>query len=325
MSDNSRENKGAGSPVPSNRLVHFAWFVVAYMIAVILWGAWVRITGSGAGCGDHWPLCDGEAIPRAPTTEKLIEYIHRVSSGLSGFLGLGLLVWVRRAMPQGHRSGRAAAVALGFLIAEGALGAGLVKFELVANDDSVARAIAICLHLVNTMGLMAGYALTAWWLGRPSTVGIANISPRKKDAALLLAGLLGLILVGMTGAITALGDTLFPPDTAGGVSLVERIEAELSPAMHFLVRLRIIHPIVASLVALYIALLAASQLQRSQTAKHVAAWALGLVVIQVGAGLLNIALKAPGYLQLTHLFIANLLWVALLLLSAETLRPSAHT
>jgi heme A synthase len=305
--------------------VTFAWFVVAYMVAVILWGAWVRITGSGAGCGDHWPLCDGEAIPRAPTAEKLIEYVHRVSSGLSGLLGLGLFVWIAKVMPKGHRTRRASAIALAFLIAEGALGAGLVKFELVADDDSVARAIVICLHLVNTMGLMAGYALTAWWLTRPYTVLTKPTAQTSNAPLYLLAGLLGLILVGMTGAVTALGDTLFPPETMTGVSLFERIEADLSPAMHFLVRLRIVHPVIAALVAMYLAVLAVNHLYSDPTSKRVAAWTLALVALQVGAGLLNVALKAPGYLQLIHLLLANLLWVSLLTLCAETMRPSSPT
>src|SRR5262249_41187531 len=64
-------------------LARFAWFVVAYNIAVILWGAYVRATGSGAGCGSHWPLCNGQVLPSAAQTQTLIEFTHRVTSGLS--------------------------------------------------------------------------------------------------------------------------------------------------------------------------------------------------------------------------------------------------
>jgi len=51
-----------------------AWGVLAYSILVILWGAYVRISFSGDGCGDHWPLCHGEVIPTAPSVKTLIEF-----------------------------------------------------------------------------------------------------------------------------------------------------------------------------------------------------------------------------------------------------------
>ena len=92
-----------------SRLAKFAWGVLAYNIAVILWGAYVRASGSGAGCGEHWPLCNGVVLPRDPSTATLIEFSHRITSGLALIAVVALLVWVWRACAAGHPSRRAAA------------------------------------------------------------------------------------------------------------------------------------------------------------------------------------------------------------------------
>src|SRR5690606_230459 len=132
------------------KFVRYAWFVTVYRLGIILRGAWVRITHSGAGCGDHWPTCNGEVIPFAPSTETMIEYIHRLTSGLSLPMVIVLIVWAFRLFPRGHRVRKATIGTLFFLLTEAAVGAGLVKFELVADNASVARAITASFHLVNT-------------------------------------------------------------------------------------------------------------------------------------------------------------------------------
>ena len=88
--------------MPSLALRRFAWAVLAYFIAVILWGALVRATGSGAGCGDHWPLCNGTVVQHSPRTDTLIEFTHRVTSGISFFSAVGLLVWTLIGTARGH-------------------------------------------------------------------------------------------------------------------------------------------------------------------------------------------------------------------------------
>ncbi|MEZ4640810.1 MAG: COX15/CtaA family protein [Caldilineaceae bacterium] len=52
-----------------NALAKYSWGVLFYNLLVIMWGAYVRATGSGAGCGRHWPVCNGEVIP-APNRLK---------------------------------------------------------------------------------------------------------------------------------------------------------------------------------------------------------------------------------------------------------------
>ena len=145
-------------------LSQFAWGVLAYNLAVILWGAYVRASGSGAGCGAHWPLCNGEVIPRAPSVATLIEYSHRLTSGLALLGVVALLVWTWRACAAGHPARRGAVLSLLFIITEAAVGAGLVLFELVADNATMARAMFMAAHLVNTFLLVAALTLTAWWL-----------------------------------------------------------------------------------------------------------------------------------------------------------------
>src|SRR5260370_34132353 len=82
-------------------LARFARFVAAYNITVIVWGAYVRATGSGAGCGSHWPLCNSDFLPTTPQTQTVIEFTHRVTSGVSLGLVALLLIWCWRRTTKG--------------------------------------------------------------------------------------------------------------------------------------------------------------------------------------------------------------------------------
>src|SRR5262249_872473 len=145
-----------------NRFAKYAWFTLAFNLLVIVWGAYVRASKSGAGCGSHWPLCNGEVIPNSPTIKTLIEYSHRLSSGLALLLVVGMLVWVFRAYARKHQLRYLSAFAMFFMLMEAAIGAGLVLFEMVAENKSIARALWISAHLINTFLLIGTLALTAW-------------------------------------------------------------------------------------------------------------------------------------------------------------------
>ena len=299
----------------------YAWAFLCYLIGVVLFGAWVRITGSGAGCGEHWPTCGGEIIPRAPSVQTLIEYTHRLTSGMCGIFGLILMVWARRSFRDRPQIFKASAVTMLFIMLEGAVGAGLVLKGLVASDESVARAVVIAIHLVNTLSLVSSAALVAFWSrdDRP-----ARASDR---IGKLLLGALGLlIVVSMTGAITALGDTLFPVQASADGGLLSRIKGDLSATNHFLVRLRIVHPLLATGVALFIAFLGVELLRSADAQlRRWAAVILAALTAQVGLGLLNIALAAPGWLQLVHLLGSQVLWIGVLMafvISRRATRPA---
>lgn len=295
----------------ASSFTRYAWVFLAYLLLVILFGAWVRITHSGAGCGSHWPTCHGQIVPLEPSVETMIEYSHRLTSGLLGILGLVLLGWAARRFGR-HRVTAASIVTLIFIVIEAAVGAGLVLKELVASDDSVPRAIVISLHLVNTLLLTGSAALAAWW-----STDARPVSPRALGTGtwILAAGLLALVATCMTGAVTALGDTLFPVGTTEGAGLLERMTDELSPANHFLVRLRIIHPVVAVVAAGIVYGVGAWAREHAcddRTPRLARALQHG-VVAQVVVGILNIGLAAPGWMQLVHLLLAQAVWIAAVL------------
>lgn len=294
----------------------FAWGVLAYNLGVVLWGAYVRASGSGAGCGRHWPLCNGVVVPQAPDAKTLVELAHRISSGLALIAVVVLYLWARRSWAPGNRVRQAAGWALLFMIFEALVGAGLVLFELVDDDDSLLRAGYLALHLLNTFILLAAIALTAWWAGAPEE----RPAPGPGAPALLVMGLAATLLVGMTGAVTALGDTLFPADT-----LRQGLAQDFSPTAHLLIRLRVIHPGIAIGTGAY--LLAVTWWLGKRQPEGPAAWwgraVSGLVLFQLGIGVVNLLLLAPIGLQLAHLLTADLLWVALVLYTAATSSASS--
>ncbi|QED25702.1 heme A synthase [Microvenator marinus] len=293
-----------------------AWGFVVYLLGVILFGAWVRITHSGAGCGDHWPTCHGEIIPFEPSTETIIEFTHRVTSGMCGIFGFIIIFWAWKKYGR-NRVFWAAVLTQVFIIIEGLIGAGLVLKELVADNDSVARAVVISLHLVNTLVLMGAATMTAWWAQGGATP--RWFAGRDRQAILLRIGALLLIATSMSGAITALGDTLFPVDALIGEGLWARVRGDLGPANHFLVRLRIVHPIVAVLSSVWFLGVAAwTRYNYGARARLVANLLGGVVFSQIIIGFVNIGLGAPGWLQLVHLTMAQAVWVLWLLLWSET-------
>ncbi len=301
--------------VINRRYAVYAWLVLVYNMVVIMWGAFVRATGSGAGCGSHWPLCQGVVIPRAPATETLIEFSHRISSGLALLSIIVLLVWAYRAYPKGSPVRRGAAVAMFFMIIEALVGAGLVLFEYVATNISIARAYWMAGHLMNTFILLAAIALTAWWASgnpRPSLRGQGWF------AWALLPALVAILFLGASGGVTALGDTLV---YNSGLNPAD------SPELMTLIELRIYHPLTALVVGAIVFATAMLILRlRPSYQVSVLAWIVGaLYVVQLLVGAMNVALKAPVPVQLIHLLLSNLIWVTLVLLSNTALAnvPSA--
>jgi len=257
------------------------------------------------------------ATARDAQLETLIEFTHRITSGLSGVFVIILLVWVLRHFPKGHIARLGAVLSTFFILTEGAIGAGLVLFELVADNASQARAFSTTAHLVNTFLLLAALTLTAWWIsgGRP-----LHFRHQGTEGWLIAIGLLMLLLVGASGAITALGDTLYPSG-----SLAEGIEQDFSTNAHFLVRLRVWHPVLAVLTGVYLFVTSSLVYNRrpSLRANTFRRTIQVIVVTQVAAGTLNVVLLAPIWLQLLHLLLADLLWIALTLFAATVLTQEA--
>jgi len=292
------------------RFAKYVWVVLAYNVAVVLWGAFVRATGSGAGCGSHWPLCNGEVLPRAPVLETIIEFTHRITSGVSLLLILGLLIWAFRIYPKGHIVRFGAVLTSFFILTEALVGAGLVLFGWTAQNAS---AIPTAIHLVNTFLLLASLALTGYWASGGDRLVFQN------QGLVLWSlgfGLLGVLFVGVSGAITALGDTLFPAS-----SLAEGMRQDFAAGSHFLIRLRVWHPVIAVTVGFYLIFVSSLlALFRSNPAIRRSAISLAvLFVVQLSVGLLNLLLLAPVWMQIVHLMLADFVWITLVLLSAVTL------
>jgi heme A synthase len=292
---------GVTETVSTRRFSRVAWGVLAYNMLVVLWGAFVRATGSGAGCGNRWPLCNGVMMPRAPRIETVIEFTHRATSGLALLSVTALCVWAFRLFPRGHRARMFAVLSVVFLFAEALLGAGLVLFQYVEHNASAGRTAYLSAHLVNTQILLAMITLTAWFGGDP-------ISRRWRGAPkLAIAALPVAIVVSVSGAIAALGDTLFP-----AVSVAAGMRQEFSQTASTLLRLRALHPLVAIAGALL--LLAAAYQSWRTTPNRLGPILAALVFAQLAAGALNIVLLAPVSMQLVHLLLADLVWIALVVM-----------
>jgi len=301
------------------RVARFAWITLAYNVAVVVWGAYVRASGSGAGCGSHWPLCNGEVMPRAPRIETIIELSHRLTSGLALLAVVGLAIGTWRVCAAGHPARRAAALSLFFMLTEAAVGAGLVLFQLVADNASMARAMFMATHLVNTFLLLASLALTAYWLSDEPQVSLTG---RGRVVAALGALAAGILLVAVSGSIAALGDTLYPSR-----SLAEGMSADFSASSHLLLRLRFLHPMLAVLVGAAL-MLSAPRLpvpEHARTGRELRYTIIGLVALQLAAGMMNLLLLAPVWLQLVHLLLADVVWIIFVLLAASTLAAAPAT
>lgn len=299
---------------PSNSaFARYAWGVLAYNLFVVLWGAFVRATGSGAGCGSHWPLCNGQVVPRAPELATIIEFTHRATSGIALLAVVGLVWWAFRAYPAGHIVRLGAALSCVFIVTEALIGAGLVLFEHVAQNASIARGYSLTIHLLNTFTLVAVLALTAWWAsGGP----VPDLRRKGGMRWLLAASLAGLMLVGVSGAIAALGDTLFPASSLG-----QGVRDDLSSSAHVFVRLRVFHPVLALAGAAFLlwAVMRAMNERKTPLTKSLGLTVMGLAFAQVALGAVNLGLLAPVWMQLVHLLFADLLWISAVLFAAAAL------
>lgn len=297
----------------------FAVAFLGYTLFVILWGVLVRATGSGAGCGSHWPLCNAQVVPLEPSLETLIEYTHRITSGFALVGAIVLPFWARKVFPAGHRAIRASWWALLFMITEALVGAGLVLFEMVAYDTRLARGFWMAAHLINTFLLIAAQSLAVWW----ARFGSGEVRGRDPRVSWLVGvGVAGMMLLGVSGAIAALGDTLFP---AG--SLAEGVAADFSAGAHLFLRLRIFHPLIAVVVAVYFLIAAnvLAELQPGVLVRRMARIATGLFLAQLAVGVVNLLLLAPVWMQLVHLLLADFVWMAFVVLCAESLFPREAT
>jgi heme A synthase len=285
------------------RVRRLGWVLAFYNGLVILFGAWVRVTGSGAGCGEHWPTCHGEIIPRTPSAQTLVEFTHRVTSGLDGLLLLGLAILVARTISRSSTR-RWTVVAVLFLVLEALLGRALVDLKLVADDTSGARVVVVGLHLVNTLLLSFAIAMIPLSL----TSRGAPLAPHAGSRRGVLAAALAFCVACSTGAVTALGDTLFPVIAGAFGETLARFTAADA---HFLERIRWVHPVLAVGIAggLWTWAGRIKAAPPNALGRRAAAGLQHGMLLQVLVGYVNIAMSAPSWMQIVHLAVALVVWV----------------
>jgi protoheme IX farnesyltransferase len=289
------------------RFAKYVWLVLLYNLLAIGWGVYVRASGSGDGCGSHWPLCDGTSKPLEGMAAKYVEMSHRGSTELVGLLAVILTVWAFRAFPKGHLARKASAAVLGFTIVEALIGFVLVRFQLVTVNDSPIRAFVMCLHIVSTFALLGSLCVAGL-----AGAGLRPIKLKEQSSVGWILGMaaFGLVFLAISGGISALGHTLRPTDNV--------LKAALDPTTHWMVRLQPLHPLIAISVGLYLALATGlvSHLRPDPLVRSAGKWLVGLYSCQLALGTLNIWLKAPIPMQMAHLMLADVNWISLVALAA---------
>ncbi|MDQ2747715.1 MAG: COX15/CtaA family protein [Acidobacteriota bacterium] len=301
------------------RFARYAWFVLAYNLVVIIWGVFLRASKSGDGCGQHWLTCGGEVIPSAPQLKTVIEFSHRLMSGLDVIVMLALIVWAFSLRRSGKSAKtktilKTAAASLFFVITEALVGAGLVLTGNTAETLTAARPFWMAGHLINTFILLTFLSLTAWFAsgGKPF-----NFRNQPKVLLFLGIAVAGILLVGMSGSVAALSSMIFPSAT-----LAEGLAKDFSATSNILLRLRVIHPILSISVGVYLLFLAGWIKNKFAGFASINRWAnvlSGLVLIQFASGAITLLTLAPIVMQIVHLFLADAVWISLTLLAAGVL------
>lgn len=280
-----------------------AWMLVVYTIFIILWGAWVRMSHSGDGCGASWPLCANQLVPtNVGSVKTWIEYFHRITSGIYGLAVVLVFAWAQLAFPKGGLMRKISYLLMCFMVLEALIGANLVLSGLVGSDESLARVVTSAAHLSNTLLLLAVITCMARTSRIDSPVIHFNFGPVQVYA---LLGIIGFLLLGISGSWASLSSTLFPSD-----SLEQGFRADISPSSHFLVRVRLLHPFLALVVGgflVHVASLLRSRTNKKQ--KAILQFQL-LVVAQLIFGTTTLVSLSPTWMKLSHLLLSCVTWVA---------------
>lgn len=311
-------------PTKISAFAKYAWFALGYNVLVIVWGVFLRASRSGDGCGQFWLTCNGELIPSAPQFKTVIEFSHRMTTAIDGFVMLVLLawaimLWIGDRSKQNRQILYATIGSFIFVITEAAVGAGLVLTGNVAETVTDARPFWAMGHLINTFILLTFLTLTAWFASGARSVWL---KVDKRVFLLTALGVIGLMLVGLSGSLAALSNMLFPSQ-----SLAEGISKDFSPTSDLILRLRLSHPILSILTGVYLIFLA-GWLKAKTTSSKVAWWSNAvslLVIAQVIFGGATLLMLGPIVMQLGHLLLADAVWIAFVLMIAHYLdEPGAE-
>jgi heme A synthase len=305
------ETKGTGG---MTSFAKFALFALAYNVVVILWGVFLRASKSGDGCGQYWLTCHGELIPSAPELKTVIEFSHRVTSGIAFFVVIGLVIWAFRRFPKGDQIRKTALGSFAFIITEVIIGGVLVLTGNTAENLTTERPFLAMGHLINSFILLTFLTLTAWMAVTGRRLSFRG---NRKAKLLMAISITAIVLVGLSGSLAALSNMLFPSET-----LVEGIAKDFSETSHMLLRLRLSHPILSFLTSVFVIFVAGWLKATAPGDKAVARWSNFvsiLVLAQLIFGAATLLMLAPIIMQVGHLLLADAIWIAFMLLFAEYL------
>jgi heme A synthase len=274
-------------------------------ISSILAGAIVRATGSGDGCGSTWPTCKGRVIPELSDIPELIEFSHRAVSGI--LLVVTLIIFLKtRDLEKNNLKKVISNYLTFFVVLEAVIGAVIVLFEWVGLNSSLPRIVAVPIHLVNTFGLLACF-IALYKVVKDDQQSIKGIVDNQFLVVLCL-----FLLSGATGSITALADVLFPSE-----SFIQGFVEDFDETSELLTRLRILHPIVASLLS--ITLFFESNRLKKTYKLNTKSLKL-MVLVAVTLGVVNVLSNIWLPLSVFHLAIADFLWITYIYVSIEKTR-----
>jgi heme a synthase len=297
-----------------SKFAGFARFVLVYNIVVVVWGVFLRASKSGDGCGQYWLTCHGEIVPSAPELKTVIEFAHRLMSGLDFLIVLALLIWTFYIYGKGAQIRKAAVVSFIFIVTEALIGGILVLTGNTAEADTSVRPFLAIAHLMNTFVLIGALSIMVWLAKTGKSLSFKNKSKLLWPLGL---GIVAFLLIGTSGSLAALSGMLFETK-----SLTEGLQQDLSGSSPVLLRLRISHPILSVFGGVFLVFLAGWIKSRAEGNGGVRRWSNALsvlVLIQIAFGALTLLMQAPILMQLGHLLLADLMWIAFVLTAASLL------
>lgn len=319
-----REETTGSMTRPVHRFLNLTYLTLAVTVFVIVFGAFVRASLSGDGCGTSWPHCGETIIPDGSSVAAIIEFSHRTTSGLAVLLALAVVIASRRVFTAGHPARKTAGWSLAFVLGSGFIGMLLVVFEWVKFDVSLGRVITMPLHLLNTYMMLGALAMTAYYASGGERATFKGQGPVGTGLKWALGGM---FVLGMTGAISAMGKTAFQSHFQAANTFMERMSLHIGDGAHPLLKGGALHPLMATSVGVIVVFACLLVMQRRQSAQ-VDKWAratIAVFIVQMVFGTANLLMSAPVWMQMTHLLLAITDWMCLVMLAVHALAARYQT
>ncbi len=281
-----------------NRFRQLCLTTLFFALFIIIWGAWVRFSHSGDGCGDHWPLCNDQFIPKNGEGKTWIEWFHRASSSMFGLVVLALSFYSFQCFPKKHKVRFWGSLSLIFTISEALIGAVLVLKGLTGQNDSLMRILILNLHLINSL-FLTGSILMCW---RHSFKQVEI--PFKKISIFAIM----FLFIALTGSVASLSNTLYPSS-----SLIQGILMDLNKNSPLILQLRILHPLIAICITSCILYFFIYKIY-SKKIRPISYTLIVFLVLGILTGTITLLSLSPVFMKLLHLLVAHTIWLCILLL-----------